>query len=700
MSISLALLLDLVAAKSLCLLFIHHCQQGAVVSETGWSSFRPSSDVMASSSASARLASSSSSQEASETSGTPLAYAAAPSPPMAMASMILRIKRKRGAEPADALYIQQAFAAETEGELDQLGADGASASREATLAHVAKRRSSVRLPESPSIDSLASGATSDGGSPSRRRSSRAPLGSTGARAAAANPSVFRLAETISASPANKSGSPAASRNADVELRKRVTKLQMIRRNAQEAPWDSSSTGLAAAPTDPRNKTQHAQTSGVDDRNVSQIRRFKLMAQSARASSSSSRHSSIPAGAQLPSSCSSPVTRAGTASPQSPGGGGLKKSSSSSSLHRKSDVIREIQRAQRARMKGSDLVPGAATVARWNVEHGGNRNRRKGRGSSRIIDLVVDPSGASSSAAKRSQEERERSKAKRQSSKASKGKARQMDQSATQHPSVDSLGDVFRNMLVDHLKAKNADLPDDLVQGGQGSNSGSSSEEEKGQEDEDDYVYDIYYREIPQSMPSRAAANGAAEIGYKPSQVAGGIAAADNVIADDAAMEAEEHKHHQVAQQYKSNSGGSDGMSSSTMITTDPANHFENFLGITGVRSIASLNISNLNRSDWDHLMQVPTYDAAGNLTGFVGVDGNDSSDLDEEELVDDSTVGSKLQRNGDPYDSWDEGEDEDSNEEDFYRNDYPEQELSEDDEFGLGHEYRRDSDEEEEEEMR
>ena len=216
------------------------------------------------------------------------------------------------------------------------------------------------------------------------------------------------------------------------------------------------------------------------------------------------------------------------------------------------------------------------------------------------------------------------------------------------------------------EAKSAAVPEDLIE--QEPQPSVTIVEES--DEEDDYVYDIYYREIPTAMPSRGVAHGAAEVGLRPSQIIGAGAKGD--VFDDEVMGAEpEIKGFPVA---------------SSLASLQPS------LGIQGVQTIASLNVANLSQADWDELLlpthSVPTsFDADGNPVAFGEILD------DEEELVDDEKLGRKP---GYSDDSWDEGEDEDSNDETFYRNDYPEQELSEDDEFGLGHEFQ-DSDEDDDE---
>ncbi len=162
------------------------------------------------------------------------------------------------------------------------------------------------------------------------------------------------------------------------------------------------------------------------------------------------------------------------------------------------------------------------------------------------------------------------------------------------------------------------------------------------------------------MPSRAAADGAAEVGLRPSQIVGANTSQEGFTTAGDEMERDE-----------------DVPSSALASSQSSLADLKPYLGIAGVRTIASLNVSNFSQADWDDLL------LAGEPGGELG------NDL---ELVDDELLGKKAgERPGASDDSWDEGEDEDSNDEGFYRNDYPEQEISDDDEFGLGHEYRDDS---------
>jgi hypothetical protein len=96
-------------------------------------------------------------------------------------------------------------------------------------------------------------------------------------------------------------------------------------------------------------------------------------------------------------------------------------------------MRKISKSSAAAKKG-EIVPGAATAALWRAARTESHHRNKAR--SRIIDIVVD-SGKKDGVASASTPPK---------AKIVKWKGKPKDE-------VDSLGDVFRNMLVDHLKGK-------------------------------------------------------------------------------------------------------------------------------------------------------------------------------------------------------------------------------------------------------
>ncbi|KDN39173.1 hypothetical protein K437DRAFT_14474 [Tilletiaria anomala UBC 951] len=537
--------------------------------------------------------------------------------PAGPVSMILRIKRKRGTEPADALYIE----GQLRGAHDELD-DG----------HHLKRRSSVRLPASPSLERLPS-------TPQAPDSNRASPFDVSASKQQQTPGYFRFAETMA----------TTSKADELELRKRVTKLQMMRRNAQQRP-------ASATPTPSEGSDSYQSQS--DSGELAALRRYKAVVRA--------KDISITKSMSAPASGSATAAAAGGSYHRR--SALLKRSGSDASLRRKAAVIGDIRQASEGRGK-REIVPGAATAAAWISQSRAKSKRQQAR----IIDIVVQEEKAAQDAARQS--------------KAAKSKRKEKKKQADP---VDSLGDVFKNMLVDHLRAKNAEVPNDLRDDDLSSEMPSEAESDDQEDDDDDYVYDIYYREIPAAMPSRASANGAAEVGLRPSHVAGsGYLQPNEEEVNDQAAPAGSPAAVAAADAAASASSTAGPKGSTVFPTSRPPLPL---LGIQGVQSIAALNVSSLSRADWEELMMLPSTKLDG--VGGVYAD-EDDEDGDLEELVDEEMVGSKLglgAKPGDGFDSWDEGEDEDSNDEDFYRNDYPEQEISDDDEFGLGHEYRRDSD--------
>lgn len=175
-------------------------------------------------------------------------------------------------------------------------------------------------------------------------------------------------------------------------------------------------------------------------------------------------------------------------------------------------------------------------------------------------------------------------------------------------------------------------------------------------DEGEYVYDIYYSD---DTPSRmaAAADGASQVGLLPGAVAG----------------------------------------------RGPEAHEE------GIQSVATLQVPNLTADDWAVLMEPVRYERERERAQEGEDDAWWSSDDDyvDEDYVfsrpgategefgfaaptsnppeEDVAIGpaeqrvrlARTQRKRPGLEEWDQGEDEDSNEEDFYRNEYPEHELDE-----------------------
>ncbi|SPO24821.1 uncharacterized protein UTRI_01812_B [Ustilago trichophora] len=188
---------------------------------------------------------------------------------------------------------------------------------------------------------------------------------------------------------------------------------------------------------------------------------------------------------------------------------------------------------------------------------------------------------------------------------------------------------FAEMLGDYLRSNNIEPSQDLDQIAQGASDAAAREREAEQEankqdetdDEDeDYVYDVYYRDM---LPTKAGPQGSAETGLQPAQVAGrekGASAAYTAVPDSMALP-------RVL-------GGEVVPPESAALTPT-----------------------------W-----FPGLDFAGPNAVVASLEGFEDSDDELEQAEDDG------------FESFDEGEDEDSNDEGFYRNDYPEQELPEADE--------------------
>lgn len=182
--------------------------------------------------------------------------------------------------------------------------------------------------------------------------------------------------------------------------------------------------------------------------------------------------------------------------------------------------------------------------------------------------------------------------------------------------MDSLDRRFAGLLGDYLKGQDLEPPKDILDAATDAEFQQPKDSEEGSSDEDDYVYDIYYREKETPFTSNLAAS-AAHIGLQPSEVAG----------------------HERQSSYNN-------MSSSTASLSSQAGPV--------VAPEAMATLVGLTERD------------------FFGDEDEDTieqgSRLISEELLD----------SDDPYE---EGEDEDSNDEDFYRNDYPEQEAEEEEDM-------------------
>ncbi len=287
--------------------------------------------------------------------------------------MILRIKRKRGTEAPDALFVQKHFAQLDAAAAEHSGSGDASDEKN-------KRRSSVRLPASPSTDALpvfGKGAEGEKRSP-LARSSSSPTG------------FFRLAETVSFE------SVSNGRSSEVELRRRVAKLQLLRRQQQQEPSEDA---VPATDTSQAGSAPHTSAQDVP-------KRLQMTGRAASSSLASKQHRDSP----------------------------LKRTSSSTSLRAKAERIRD-EKARQAKARKPGIVPGAASAAFARVAQGLPARPRQAQ--SRIIDIVVDGSNASKASA----------------SPAKAKTTRQKEKQRKQDDEVDSLGNIFRSMLVDHLKGR-------------------------------------------------------------------------------------------------------------------------------------------------------------------------------------------------------------------------------------------------------
>ncbi|PWZ00618.1 hypothetical protein BCV70DRAFT_174907 [Testicularia cyperi] len=207
---------------------------------------------------------------------------------------------------------------------------------------------------------------------------------------------------------------------------------------------------------------------------------------------------------------------------------------------------------------------------------------------------------------------------------------------------------FADMLGEYLRSNDIEPSEDLDRLSAMNNAAhsmsqsnldtSDGEEEDDRDDGDeDYVYDVYYRDV---MPSRAGPQGSAESGLQPATVAGRQKVSGLIPAVPESMAVPRVVGGEVVPPE------TDALASSSFLGLD----------IVGPNAVIA------------------------HLEGFQDSD-------DELEQADDEG-----------FESYDEGEDEDSNDEGFYRNDYPEQELPDDDgDFDLGSDRYDDSDPDREE---
>lgn len=182
--------------------------------------------------------------------------------------------------------------------------------------------------------------------------------------------------------------------------------------------------------------------------------------------------------------------------------------------------------------------------------------------------------------------------------------------------MDSLDRRFAGLLGDYLKGQDLEPPKDIIDAAADAEFQQPKDSEEDSSDEDDYVYDIYYREKEPSFTSNLAAS-AAHIGMQPSEVAG----------------------HERQSSYNNMSSSTASLSAQTGPVVAP--------------------------------------EAMATLVGLTEHDffGNEDEDTIEQGS---RLISEELLDSDDPYE---EGEDEDSNDEDFYRNDYPEQEAEEEEDM-------------------
>ncbi|CCF53544.1 hypothetical protein NDA11_000289 [Ustilago hordei] len=242
---------------------------------------------------------------------------------------------------------------------------------------------------------------------------------------------------------------------------------------------------------------------------------------------------------------------------------------------------------------------------------------------RIIDAETESSSAGRAAASR------------------QAKWGQQEQLEEQDAEMAGLDAKFAEMLGDYLRSNNIEPCQDLHKITKGASDAAAhtrvqteaggAEEDADKGDDEDYVYDVYYRDM---MPTKAGPQGSAETGLEPAQVAGrekGASSGYTAVPDSMALP-------RVL-------GGE-------VVPPESA-------------ALAPTWFPGLDFAEANAVV--------AHLEGFEDSD----EELEQAELKD--------------FESFDEGEDEDSNDEGFYRNDYPEQELPEGDEVDF--DYDDDQDE-------
>ncbi|KAN0063209.1 hypothetical protein ACQY0O_004373 [Thecaphora frezii] len=492
--------------------------------------------------------------------------------PSNVAHTILRIKRKRGQDPVEALVIQQAE-------------------------HRAKRRSNAHSLAQPRSASAALGGPQDHQlSAQEQDAASRPEPSRG---------VFRLAETVSI---DSFSDPAAARL----LHDRITALSRSKRGEQNpqtlpiARLPTAHTPSSVPSRSQRSSASPAPPSGIA---TDPLHRSLESLHGPRDAASAS----APPSATVPDGADRDRERS------------IKqKSSVASSLRFK--VVRKEPLGQ-LRHSGSTgslrrkLKSAGVTGRPWQEARRPPQIRsKKEKDAEAVFGRIID-------AVSQSNESRSRS--------GNKGKSKRKDAPQRADPEMEALDSRFAEMLGNYLKTRNLEPPADLEEfstgrkRAHGPDSDSDPSEGDKEDSDDDYVYDIYYRDM---LPSRTGPAGAAESGLEPAAVPGHerTFATRSSIPESMAMPRVQ--------------GGA-------VVPPEVAPAAAHFPGL----DIASAET------------------AMAQLEGFEDTD-------DELEAGDD----------GEGYESYDEGEDEDSNDEDFYRNDYPEEELPDDDDVDFGN-YNDDS---------
>lgn len=475
--------------------------------------------------------------------------------------MILRIKRKRNQDPVDALIIQQ-------------------------NERRSKRRSMVLPNEAANEES----------------SSSQDAASDATDAASKQRGVFRLAETVSL---GSFSDPVAAR----KLHQRISALS---RGSPAGPSTKplQPSELAQSLSSPSLQGLRPLEASTKDHDQARAHRSLGNSVSSLSASTEALSSATPA-SRIKALASDQIdrdkdrrSRSGTPvgirfkviSKEHAGGKGLRRSGSSASL-------RKMRTA--AEPRDPWHTPAGPPVIRSKKE------KEAEAIFGRIIDAETESSNALQTSSSRVKAEKQRAPP------------------PPEDQEMAGLDAKFAEMLGDYLRSNNIEPSQDIDQIAQGASTAGSSEEdtvtgkenqiaEQDDDDEDDYVYDVYYRDM---MPSKAGPQGSAETGLQPAQVAGrGKGSSAAAVPDSMALP-------RVL-------GGEVVPPESAALTPN-----------------------------W-----FPGLDVAGLNAVVASLEGFEDSD-DELEQADEEG-----------FESFDEGEDEDSNDEGFYRNDYPEQELPEADE--------------------